>query len=99
MHAAPRPPGRFLMEACHAQASRFRRPPVLSTSRVSGGSPSPRKPTWSAAGASCTATSSWARSSGATTCARAAPDADFKRCCMQSGRHDGANRDDYFQGV
>jgi hypothetical protein len=33
------------------------------------------------------------------TCARAAPDGDFKACCMQAGRYDGANRDDYFQGV
>jgi pantothenate synthetase len=43
--------------------------------------------------------SSWARSSAATTYAPAAPDADFKACCMASGAYDGANRDDYFQGV
>jgi hypothetical protein len=29
-------------------------------------------------------------------CARAAPDGDFKACCMQAGRYDGANRKDYF---
>ncbi|MBX9911434.1 MAG: SEC-C domain-containing protein [Beijerinckiaceae bacterium] len=25
--------------------------------------------------------------------------ADFKKCCMRSGRFDGSQRDDYFQGV
>jgi len=45
------------------------------------------------------AMSSWSRSSGATICARAAPDGDFKACCLDSGRHDGANRQHYFQGV
>ena len=83
----------------HAQASRFRRPPVLSTSRLSGGSPTLQRPASSAAGASSTATSSCPKSSAATTCARAARRAGFKACCMRSGRHDGANRDDYFQGV
>ena len=34
----------FFMEGCHAQASRIRRPPLLSTLRLSGGSPSLRKP-------------------------------------------------------
>jgi hypothetical protein len=29
-------------------------------------------------------------------CARVAPDADFKTCCMKSGAYDGSNRDDYF---
>ena len=32
------------MEVCHAQARRFRKPPQLSASRVSGGSPIPQKP-------------------------------------------------------
>jgi hypothetical protein len=32
-------------------------------------------------------------------CARAAPDGDFKACCLESGCYDGANRNDYFQGV
>jgi hypothetical protein len=32
-------------------------------------------------------------------CARAAPDEDFKACCMKSGAYDGANRNYYFQGV
>jgi hypothetical protein len=36
---------------------------------------------------------------GCNTCARAAPDADFKPCCMESGRCDGVNRGYYFQGV
>jgi hypothetical protein len=42
------------------------------------------------------ATSSCAKNSGATIYARAAPDADFKTCCMKSGIYDGSNRDDYF---
>jgi len=45
------------------------------------------------------AMSSWSRRSGATICARAAPDGDFKACCLDCGRHDGANRHHYFQGV
>jgi hypothetical protein len=32
-------------------------------------------------------------------CARAAPDGDFKARCMRAGRYDGANRNDYFQGL
>jgi hypothetical protein len=43
--------------------------------------------------------SSWSRSSVATISAPAAPDEDFKACCLDSGRHDGANRHHYFQGV
>jgi hypothetical protein len=39
------------------------------------------------------------RSSVATIYAPAAPDEDFKACCMGGGRYDGANRNDYFQGV
>ncbi len=31
------------------------------------------------------------------TRARAAPDADFKRCCMLSGEFDGSDRDYFFQ--
>jgi hypothetical protein len=45
------------------------------------------------------AMSSSARSSVATIGARAPPDEDFKACCMRAGHHDGANRNDYFQGV
>ncbi len=45
------------------------------------------------------AMSSFAKSSAATTCARATPDADFKACCMNSGAYDGVNRSYYFQGV
>jgi hypothetical protein len=45
------------------------------------------------------AMSSSPRSSVATICAPAALDEDFKGCCLESGRHDGANRNDYFQGV
>src|SRR4029077_16188066 len=44
-------------------------------------------------------TSSFAKSSGGTISARAARERDFKRCCMTSGRHDGSNRNHYFQGV
>ena len=36
---------------------------------------------------------------GRNDCARAAPDEDFKAGCMGSGCYDGANRNDYFQGV
>lgn len=32
-------------------------------------------------------------------CALAIPDEAFKACCMRSGKHDGANRKHYFQGV
>jgi hypothetical protein len=45
------------------------------------------------------AISSLTRSSGAKICAPAAPGADFKACCLKSRRHDGSNRNDYFQGV
>jgi hypothetical protein len=45
------------------------------------------------------AMSSSSRSSGATICALAAADRDFKRCCLRSGRYDGANRNHYFRGV
>ena len=87
------------MEVCHAQDQRFRKPPQLSASRVSGGSLIPRKPRSSVDDASSMATSSSSKSSAATTCVRAVPDADFKVCCMNSGAYDGANRNDYFQGV
>jgi hypothetical protein len=33
---------------------------------------------------------------GATIYVHAAPDAGFKACCMESGAHDGSNRDYYF---
>ena len=84
------------LEVCHAQASRFRKPPLLSASRVSGGSHSPRKPTSSAVGVLSIATSNWPKSSVVTTCAHAALDAGFKACCMKSGAYDGSNRNDYF---
>jgi hypothetical protein len=45
------------------------------------------------------ATWNWSRSSAATICAHVAPDGDFKACCLESGGFDGANRNDYFQGV
>ena len=50
-------------------------------------------------GASSMAMSNCAKSSAATICARAAPDAGFKASCMRSGGHDGSNRNHYFQGV
>ena len=87
------------MEVCHAQDQRFRKPPQLSASRVSGGSLIPRKPRSSVDAASSMATSNSSKSSAATTCVRAVPDADFKVCCRNSGAYDGANRNDYFQGV
>ena len=34
--------------------------------------------------------------SAAMICVHAAPDADFKTCCMKSGAYDGSNRDYYF---
>jgi hypothetical protein len=40
---------------------------------------------------------SWSRSSGATICARAVRGDCFKRCCMKSGRYDGAERNYYFR--
>ncbi|HKB90740.1 MAG TPA: hypothetical protein VKC60_09525 [Opitutaceae bacterium] len=52
-----------------------------------------------AAGATSMATSNWPKNSAATICARAAPAAGFKACCMESGTYDGSNRDNYFQGV
>lgn len=36
------------------------------------------------------------KSSVAMIRARAEADADFKRCCLKSGKHDGANRGEYF---
>src|SRR5262245_48538128 len=42
------------------------------------------------------AMSSLSRSSGAGICAHAAPGAGFKRCCLRSGRYDGAQRTYYF---
>jgi hypothetical protein len=42
------------------------------------------------------AMSSYPKSSVATICARAVQGAAFKACCMRSGCHDGANRQDYF---
>ncbi len=42
------------------------------------------------------ATKSFMRSSGAMTCARAAPGGGFKRCCLATGSYDGSLRDHYF---
>jgi hypothetical protein len=36
------------------------------------------------------------KSSAVMTRARAKVDADFKKCCMKSGRFDGAERGEYF---
>jgi hypothetical protein len=33
------------------------------------------------------------------TFAHVGSDADFKLCCMKSGRFDGANRGHFFQGI
>jgi hypothetical protein len=43
-----------------------------------------------------TATSSWSKNWAEMISARAVPDADFKNCCMQDGRFDGAERNHYF---
>jgi len=37
------------------------------------------------------------KSSAATTSARAVRGGYFKRCCMKSGRYDGAERNHYFR--
>jgi len=55
------------------------------------------KPTSSAVNALFTATSTWPRNSAAMTCAHAAPDGDFRHCCLRHGKYDGANRHDYFR--
>jgi hypothetical protein len=47
-------------------------------------------------GVSFMAMSNWPRSSAATICVHAAPDAGFKACCMQAGAYDGSNRNYYF---
>jgi hypothetical protein len=44
------------------------------------------------------AMSNCTRSWGAMTCARAAPGAGFKRCCLAGGRYDGSPRNHFFQG-
>jgi hypothetical protein len=46
--------------------------------------------------ASFTAMSSYKKSSAATTYAHADRDEGFKRCCLKTGRFDGAVRDHYF---
>ncbi len=45
------------------------------------------------------AMSNWLRSLADKTSAPAVPASGFKTCCLASGRYDGINRDDYFQGV
>src|SRR5438445_4263230 len=42
---------------------------------------------------------SFARSSVATTFARAAPDTGFKNCCLRSGRYDGSRKNHFFPRV
>src|SRR5581483_2804526 len=44
-------------------------------------------------------TRSFRRSSVATTLARAVQDAAFKKCCLHSGRYDGANRNHFFPRI
>jgi len=43
------------------------------------------------------AMSSWSKSSAATTFAHATRGGCFKRCCLKSGRFDGAERNHYFR--
>ncbi len=72
-----------------------RRRTVFSRSPASVARASRLKPRSSAASASSMATRSCARSSGATTSARAAPTAAFRNCCLRTGRYDGALRKHY----
>jgi hypothetical protein len=42
---------------------------------------------------------SWWKSWGVGTCVRVDRGGGFKRCCLQTGRYDGVNRDYFFPGV
>jgi hypothetical protein len=83
----------------HAQAPFDRRPRLLSRLRPSVVGDSRPRPTSNAASGSSTATRNSQRSRDATIPAPAAPRGYFKKCCLTSGRMDGSNRDDFFQGL
>jgi hypothetical protein len=92
MRAAPR-----IGSACHAKENRqLRGNAFLLKTRANVADLILPKLASSAAIASCMATSSLSKSLAATTCAPAAPAVGFKRCCLQSGRYDGAQRAYYF---
>src|ERR1035441_6603104 len=85
-------------EVCH-EIQRQRPRPFLSSAAVSVAKDSPRRQTSSAATVSCTVTKSLSRSSDATIHVRAAQGVAFKRCCLNSGRYDGSNRNYFFPNL
>jgi len=92
----------LIEEARHEKAElRYRSPRrrrfalLLSRSPNAVGAIHP-KPTSSAASKSCMATKSYSRSSAETTRVPAAAEIAFKRCCLATGKFDGALRNDYF---
>src|SRR5450432_3862182 len=84
-------------EVCHATRRRIVQSAFLSRAAVSAAEASPRRPKSNAAAGSFTATKNSAKNWGGTTCARAAPDGAFKKCCMQSGLFDGSRRNHFFR--
>src|ERR1035441_3332383 len=85
-------------EVCH-EIQRQRPRPFLSSAAVSVAKDSPRRQTSSAATVSCTVTKSSSRSSDATIHVHAAQGVAFKRCCLNSGRYDGSNRNYFFPNL
>ena len=97
-HARPGSSG-FAMEVSHATQERTPRRPVLSRSPVRDGRGSPRRRESNGEHAWSAASRSSAKSSVATTHARAYQAVDFKNCCMLSGQFDGSDRHHFFQRV
>ena len=56
------------------------------------------RPKSNAAAAGCTAIKSWWKSSAGRISVPAVQGADFKKCCLSSGRYDGSERDYYLRG-
>lgn len=85
----------------HVQLRRLRRPrrSLLSSQLASAVADTRARPTSSAVDRSSTATKNSARSLEETIPVLAGAGSAFKRCCMLGGRYDGANRNDYFQGL
>jgi hypothetical protein len=81
------------------EIQRQRPRPFLSSAAVSVAKDSPRRQTSSAATVSCIVTKSLSRSSDATIHVRAAQGVAFKRCCLDSGRYDGSNRNYFFPSL
>ena len=73
------------------------RQPVFSKSRASVARDSHLRLKSNADSASCTGIKSFRKSSVAMTLAPVVQDAAFKRCCLRSGRYDGARRNYYFR--